>query len=117
MPSLITRLPDLDFSIGWTLRYPFPQTSNSQLLQEELTAPTYIASASTVMSEDVDPKGPADYPLISARGVLMQKLLVTSEEDEDQPKEQKSQLNRASMIVSAHPKFASSITPVSKLEL
>jgi hypothetical protein len=69
------------------------------------------------MSEDVGPKGPADYPLISARGVLTQKLLVTSEEDEDQPKEQKSQLNRASMIVSAHLKFASSITPVSKLEL
>jgi hypothetical protein len=69
------------------------------------------------MSDDVGPLGPADYPLITVGGVLMQKLLVTSEEDEDQPKEQKSQLNRASMIVSAHPKFASSITPVSKLEL
>jgi hypothetical protein len=69
------------------------------------------------MSDDVGPLGPADYPLITVGGVLMQKLLVTSEEDEDQPKEQKSQLNRASMIVSAHPKFDSSITPVSKLEL
>lgn len=93
------------------------QTSNFELLQEELTAPTYIAAASTVMSDDVGPLGPADYPLITVGGVLMQKLLVTSGEDEDQPKEQKSQLNRASMIVSAHPKFASSITPVSKLEL
>lgn len=93
------------------------QTSNFELLQEELTAPTYIAPASTVMSDDVGPLGPADYPLITVGGVLMQRLLVTSEEDEDQPKEQKSQLNRASMIVSAHPKFASSITPVSKLEL
>jgi hypothetical protein len=35
----------------------------------------------------------------------------------DQPKEQKSPLNRASMIESAHPKFVSSITPVNKLEL
>jgi hypothetical protein len=61
--------------------------------------------------------GPADCPLITVGGVLMQKLLVTSEEVEDQPKEQKSQLNRASMIASAHPKFASSITPVSKSEL
>jgi translation initiation factor IF-3 len=32
-------------------------------------------------------------------------------EAKDQPKEQKSPLNRASMIESAHPKFVSSITP------
>jgi hypothetical protein len=69
------------------------------------------------MSDDVGHCGLAVYPLITVGGVLMQKLCVTTEVVEDQPKEQKSPLNRASMIESAHPKFASSITPVSKLEL